>query len=172
VTSAPTLETERLRLRAHRKTDFEALSKMWADPVVVRHIGGRPSTAEETWGRLLRYAGLWTLLGFGYWAVEERATSRFVGDVGLADFHRDMTPPLGDAPEAGWVLAPWAHGKGYATEALRAVLAWADGELARRTTVCIIDPDNLASLRVATKCGYAEFARGQLKGSPVNVLRR
>jgi RimJ/RimL family protein N-acetyltransferase len=171
VTSAPTLETDRLRLRAHRTTDFEALSKMWADPMVVRHIGGRPSTAEETWARLLRYAGLWSLLGFGYWAVEDRDTARFVGDVGLADFHRDMTPPLGDAPESGWVLASWAHGKGYATEALRAVLAWADRELTRQTT-CIIDPENTASVRVATKCGYVELARGQLHGKPVIVLRR
>jgi len=172
VTSAPTLETERLRLRAHRRTDFEALSKMWADPIVVRHIGGRPSTAEETWGRLLRYAGLWPLLGFGYWAVEDRDTARFVGDVGLADFHRDMTPSLSDTPEAGWVLASWAHGKGYATEALRAVLAWTDRELAPRTTACIIDPENVASIRVAKKCGYVESGRGQLKDKSVIVLRR
>ncbi len=145
---------------------------MWADPVVVRHISGRPSTAEESWRRLLRYAGLWPLLGFGYWAVEERATGQYIGDVGLADFHRDMVPPLGDMPEAGWVLASRAHGKGFATEALGAVLAWTDRELARRTTACIIDPENKASIRVATKCGYVEFARGSVKGSPVLVLRR
>ncbi len=170
--SAPILETERLRLRAHRTTDFQALVEMWADPVVVRHIGKRPSTPEETWGRLLKYAGLWPLLGFGYWAVEERATSRFAGDVGLADFHRDMEPPLGDAPEAGWVLAPWAHGKGYATEAVRAVLAWSDRALAQRRTVCIIDEDNTMSVRVASKCGYVEYARGRIKGAAVILLRR
>jgi RimJ/RimL family protein N-acetyltransferase len=37
-----------------------------------------------------------------------------------------MQPSLGSAPEAGWVMAPRAHGKGYATEAVRAALAWAD----------------------------------------------
>jgi RimJ/RimL family protein N-acetyltransferase len=172
VTSAPTIETERLRLRAHRATDWEDLSRMWADPEVVRHVGGRPSTAEESWGRLLKYAGLWPLLGFGYWAAFDRATSRFVGDVGLADFHRDMTPPLGDAPEAGWVLATWAHGKGYATEAMRAVLAWSDRELAGRTTTCIINQENAASIRVATKCGYVESGRGVLKGDALIVFRR
>jgi RimJ/RimL family protein N-acetyltransferase len=170
--AAPTLQTPRLVLRAHRTNDFADLSTMWADHVVVRHITGRPSTQEESWSRLLRYAGLWPLLGFGYWAVEERATGRFVGDVGLADFHRDLTPPLGDAPESGWVLASWAHGQGYATEALRAVLAWSDAELAGRSTACLIDPENTASIRVAIKCGYVERGRVDFKGSPSLVLRR
>ena len=171
--AAPNIETDRLRLRAHRIADFPDLSAMWADPVVVRHIAGRPSTPEESWSRLLRYAGLWPLLGFGYWAVEERATGRFVGDVGLADFHRDMTPPLGDAPEAGWALAPWSHRKGYATEAMRAVLAWSDVELAgredglhRRSGTRGIDPRR-GEVRLRRAC-----TRGLQEGSPTIVLRR
>jgi RimJ/RimL family protein N-acetyltransferase len=170
--AAPTLATARLRLRPHGAGDFSDLAAMWADPVVTRHIGGRPSTREESWSRLLRYAGLWPMLGFGYWAVEERATGRFVGDVGLADFRREMTPPLGDAPEAGWVLAPWSYGKGYATEAVCAALAWGDAHLAAVQTACIIDPANTASMRVATKCGYVESDRGQYKGSPLVLFRR
>jgi RimJ/RimL family protein N-acetyltransferase len=69
---------------------------------------------------VLRYAGLWTLVGLGYWVARDRATGRFVGEGGLADFRRDLTPALGNAPEVGWVLAPWAHGRGLATEAVRA----------------------------------------------------
>ena len=61
--AAPTLETPRLALRAHRRDDFAACAAMWADPEVVRHIGGRTFSAEESWSRLLRYGGLWTLLG-------------------------------------------------------------------------------------------------------------
>lgn len=172
ITSAPILETDRLRLRPHRASDFDDLSKMWADPVVMRHFGGRLSTPEESWARLLKYAGLWPLLGFGYWAVEERATARFVGDVGFADFRRDMTPPLGDTPEGGWVLASWSHGRGYATEAVRAALAWTDVELPGRAVVCIIRPENEASFRVAKKCGFVESGRGEVKGASVVVLRR
>lgn len=145
---------------------------MWADPVVTRHIGGRPSTREESWSRLLRYAGLWPLLGFGYWAVEDKATGRFVGDVGFADFQRDITPPFEGAPEAGWVLAPWAHGRGYATEAVRAALAWADAHLGGARAVCIIDSGNDASIHVATKCGFAEYARTLYKGGPAVLFRR
>ena len=63
------------------------------------------------------------------------------------------------------MLAPWAHGKGFATEAVRAILAWGAAHLGGRT-VCMIDPANLASIRVAEKCGYKEFARTTYKGEP------
>jgi RimJ/RimL family protein N-acetyltransferase len=168
---APRLETARLVLRAHRAADLEALACMWADPVVVRHISGQPSTRAESWARLLRYAGHWALLGFGYWAIEERASGRFVGEVGLADFKRQMEPSPGNDPEIGWVLAPHAHGRGLATEAVARVVAWADEELGVRTW-CMIHPDNTASLRVAGKCGYVEWQRNEYLGSPNVLFRR
>lgn len=170
--TAPVLETERLILRGHTLADFDECAAMWGEPLVTRHIGGRPSTVEETWARVLRYAGLWALLGYGYWAVRERDTGRFVGDVGLADFRREVTPSLGDAPEAGWVLAPWAHGRGFATEAVRAVLAWSDSHLTAPRSVCLIAPGNAASVHVAEKCGFREQTRGTYKGEETVILER
>lgn len=145
---------------------------MWADTEVVRHIGGMPSTREEAWARILRYAGLWPLLGFGYWLVEERATGVFVGEVGFAVFRREVEPSLGGSAEAGWVLHPRAHGRGYATEAMQAALAWSDAGLGRHRSVCMVAPENAASLRVAGRCGYAEFARTTYKGEPIVLLER
>lgn len=155
----PSLETERLRLRGHRLEDFPAMSAMWADPQVTRFIGGRPFSEEETWARLLRYAGHWRLLGFGYWVVEDRATGRFLGEAGLADFRRAMEPSIHRIPEAGWVLVPSAHGRGFATEAMQAVLAWCDESLMVARTVCLIRPGHTASVRVAEKCGFREFCQ-------------
>ena len=169
---APILTTPRLVLRGHTAADLDATAAMWADPGVTRHIGGVPSTREESWARLLRYAGLWPLLGFGYWLVEDRATGRFLGEVGFADFHRDVEPSLSDALEAGWVLHPAAHGRGFATEALQAALAWADAHLSPRRSVCMIAPENAASLRVAQKCRYLEYARTTYKGAPTLLLER
>jgi RimJ/RimL family protein N-acetyltransferase len=170
--AAPTIETARLRLRGHRVADFADCAAMWGDAAVARHIGGRPSSAEESWARILRYAGLWPLLGYGYWAVAEKASGRFVGDVGFADFKRDVQPSFDGAPEIGWVLASWAHGQGFATEAVGAAVAWGDRHFGVAPTVCMIDPDNAASIRVAEKCGYREYARATYKGQPAILFRR
>ncbi len=143
---------------------------MWTDPSVTRHIaGGARITEGDVWARLLRYVGHWTLQGFGFFAVRERATGVFVGDVGVMDFHREMDPPLG-APECGWVLAAAAHGKGYATEAVTAVTAWADPRFPR--TTCIIDLDNEPSIRVAAKCGFVAIRESVLTGVTVRVFER
>ncbi len=168
----PALDTERLTLRGHRLDDFADCAAMWADPVVVRHIGGRPFGGEEVWTKLLRYVGHWALLGFGYWVVRERAGGRFVGEVGFADFHRDIAPPLAGTPEIGWALAAWAHGRGFATEAVRAAVAWGDAHFDGARTVCLIDPANAASLRVAAKCGYREAARTSYHGEPTILFER
>ena len=145
---------------------------MWADPVVTRHIGGKPSTREESWSRLLRYGGLWPLLGFGYWVIEEKSSGRFAGEAGFADFKRALEPSFGDAPEAGWALAAWAQGKGFATEAVLAAVAWADANLSAPRTVCMINPGNMASISVAQKCGYREFARATFRDQPTVLFER
>jgi RimJ/RimL family protein N-acetyltransferase len=168
----PVIETERLKLRGHRLEDFGACAAMWADPIVTRHIGGRPFSEEESWTRLLRYVGHWALLGFGYWVVEEKSTGGFVGEIGFADYKRDMEPSLKGMPEIGWVFAAQSHGKGYATEAVRAAVAWGDARFGAGQTACIIDPENHASIRVAEKCGYRKLQLATYKGQPTLVLVR
>ena len=149
----PILETPRLTMRGHRSSDFESVAAMWGDFEVARHISGKPSTAEESWARMLRYAGLWHFLGYGYWALEDKATGKFLGEVGLANFHREMDPPLGDIPEAGWVLSPAAQGKGYATEAAAALTNFAFTQNIPTVRAHTL-PETNASTRVLTKCGF------------------
>ncbi len=168
----PVIETARLRLRAHRADDLAACAAMWAEPAVTRYIGGKPATRQETWTKLLRYAGLWSLLGYGYWALEDRATGGFIGELGFADFMRDMEPSLDGRPEIGWALASHAHGNGYASEAVAAAVAWGDGAFGTVRTVCLIGPENVASIRVAEKCGYREFARAEYKGEATILFER
>jgi RimJ/RimL family protein N-acetyltransferase len=168
----PILETERLKLRGHQLDDFKHCAAMWADPEVTRFAGGKPLTEEESWRRLLGYVGHWSLLGFGYWVAEEKATGHFVGEIGFADYKRDLEPSMKGTPEAGWVLAARAHGRGYATEAFRAALAWGDAHFKTERTACIISPENLASIRVAVKCGYQAFASTTYKGRPTVMYVR
>lgn len=145
---------------------------MWADPKVTRYIRETPFTAEETWTRLLRFIGHWALLGFGYWAVEERETGEFIGEVGFADYKRDLKPSLEGMPEIGWVFASQAHGMGFATEAVRAAIIWGDSEFGGKRTACIIAPDNRASIRVAAKCEYREFEHTTYHGHPAVIYVR
>jgi RimJ/RimL family protein N-acetyltransferase len=173
MTSAPpVLETERLLLRGYGVEDFTESAAMWSDAAVTRSIGGKPFSPEEVWAKILSCAGHWALLGYGYWVARERATRRFVGQVGFADLKRTLVPALGDAPEAGWALAGWAWGKGYATEALRGALGWLEKERGPTRTVCMIGPENAASRRVAEKAGFGEWQRTSYKGEPVVLFER
>jgi RimJ/RimL family protein N-acetyltransferase len=168
---APVIETARLILRGQQVADLDAFAAMWGDPEVTRFIGGKPATREEAWIRLLRNIGHWEEIGFGPWMVCEKATGRMVGDIGFGNFQRTIDPPFGDTPEIGWVMSPAAHGKGYASEAIAAALAWGDAHFEGDRTVCIIDPANGASLRVAEKAGFKEFGRTHYR-SEIVLLER
>ena len=170
--TAPILETPRLILRPHRRDDFADSAAMWADEAVVRHISGRPFSPEESWSRLLRYAGHWRLLGFGYWVVETRDGGRFVGEVGFADYQRALTPPQPEMPEAGWVLTTSAQGQGYATEAVTRIVAWADRHIGAERTFCMFDPAHAASVRVGRKVGYGNDVMASYRDQPVLLLSR
>ncbi len=167
----PVIQTARLTLRGHRVGDYGASSAMWADVNVARYLSAKPSSPQHSWLRLLNYAGHWALLGFGYWVIEESATQAFVGEAGFADFKRDLDPPLDGIPEAGWALSAGMQGRGFATEAVRAIVAWSDRR-AWNETVCIIDPANRASIRVAHKCGYNETRRVLLNGKQLQLFNR
>ncbi len=172
MTDTPLLETARLRLRPHRIEDFDAYARMWADPAIVRNIGGVPFSREQSWSRFLRQPGLWQLLGFGGFAIVDKATGAYVGDAGFHDMHRDITPSIEGTMEAGWALMPEAQGKGFTEEAMRAALAWADECHPDVRCTAIIGPDNGASLRVAEKLGFKRFAETTYNGADIVLLER
>ena len=168
----PVVETERLILRGHRPEDFEHLYAMWADPVTTQYTSKKPLTEEQAWIKFIRIPGLWAFLGYGYWAVEEKSSGRYIGHVGFAEFRRDIKPSIKGLPENGWVLAKRAHGKGYATETVMASVAWSDKNIPVDQTVCIITPENAASIRLAEKCGYVESPPGVYLGDKTLIFKR
>ncbi|GAA0658307.1 RimJ/RimL family protein N-acetyltransferase [Sphingomonas insulae] len=165
---APALRTERLVLRGHAPDDLAVLAAMWQAPAVYQMIGGAPRPDEEVWIRLLRSIGQWQAFGYGSWVVAD--DTGVVGEIGLIEARRAIDPPLA-VPEVGWTLAPAAHGRGYAHEALCAALAWADGQGIVHTT-CIIDPGNTPSLKLAAKVGYVPVRDATYKDHPIHVLER
>jgi RimJ/RimL family protein N-acetyltransferase len=168
----PTLETERLILRPHRLADFDTYVEMWADPDVVRFIGGKPFDRESSWSRFLRHAGIWQHLGFGFFAIEEKATGLFVGEAGFHDMRRQLEPSIEGTLEAGWALMPTGQGWGYATEAMTAAIAWAEARFPGQRMTCIIDPDNLPSIRVAGRLGFKELVRTTYNDARIVIFER
>ncbi|MBY8821970.1 GNAT family N-acetyltransferase [Sphingomonas colocasiae] len=165
------LSSPRLTLSRPAERDFADILALWSDPELLRFIG-KPCTREEGWARLLKYAGHWSLFGFGYWMLREADTGRFVGEIALAYQQRVGVPMSGEQPETGWMLASGAQGRGLAGEALTAVLAWADAHLPAPCTTCLIDPANTPSIRLATARGYRPIGEIEFNGAATIMFDR
>ena len=169
---APTLETERLILRAFRTDDLNAIAAIWGDEEVTRFIGGQTLGREETWRRTLAACGQWPYTGVGYWIVELKASGAVIGQLGFADFKRAMEPSIEGEPELGYVFATSVHGRGIAFEGCAAALDWADANLNAESYPAIISPENVASIRLAERLGFSRVPDGIYRGAPIALFRR
>jgi len=171
IPAGPVIETQRLLLRQHRLSDLAERIPLTADPDFMRFVGG-VYDRQENWARMMRYIGHWIALGYGLFAVEERATGRYVGNVGLARFERDLGADFDPCPEAAWWLAPSAVGLGYATEGMIAVIDWYERTFGPSRMVCIIDAENIASQRVGARLGFTAYRQAQTRGQDVTLFER
>ncbi|MEP7316649.1 MAG: GNAT family N-acetyltransferase [Sphingomicrobium sp.] len=170
--SAPTLETERLLLRAFRKEDFRPYHAILAEPAVHEHFGPDPMGQEECWRRIAASLGMWQLVGFGGWAVVRKSDNRLIGTVALFNAWREFEPKFGDDPEMGWIFATEVHGQGLAGEACRTALDWADLNLPDKAIWAIISPANDPSIRLAGKLGFSLQGETEYHEEPTLVLKR
>ena len=140
-----TFATERLVLRRWRPEDLEPFAALNADPEVTRFVGG-PMAREASDTMVARFEACHDERGYGRWAVEE--SGALVGFTGLGPH-----PFVGGAIEIGWRLARHAWGRGIATEAARAVVDLAFGEIGLSRIVAVVHPDNAASIGVCRHLG-------------------
>ncbi len=144
----PVLRTERLVLRSFTRDDFEPFTKIVADPEVVRYLDdGAPISREDCWRGMALFIGHWHLRGYGWWAVEDRATGDFLGRIGL--YNPEGWPGI----EVGWLLRRDAWGAGLATEGASAAVDYAFDVVGAAHLISLIDPRNARSIRVAEKLG-------------------
>ncbi|MEM1431628.1 MAG: GNAT family N-acetyltransferase [Pseudomonadota bacterium] len=141
----PTVETERLRLRAPKPGDFEAYASFRHGPR--SHSVGGPFTREQAFVQFCALVGHWHMRGYGRWIVADRATDVTLGAVG------PYYPEGWLEPEIAWAMFDGHEGKGYATEAARAALDFAFGTLGWQTAVSLVAPDNHRSAAVAQRVG-------------------
>jgi RimJ/RimL family protein N-acetyltransferase len=156
------LETERLVIRPYRESDAVSLHDVFGSLEVMKWTPSAPSkdlaeTAERL-GRTMAFTARQPP-GLGLWALDLRGTDEFLGQVGLF-------PVEGKGPEVevAYELAPRAWGRGYATEAARALVDYGFGEIGLARIVALIVPDNLRSRRVAEKCAMTLEGPGRFYG--------
>ena len=138
------LRTERLVLRQWREEDRAPFAALNADPIVMEHF---PSTMTREASDAFVDFNIAAIAdrGWGLWAVE--ADGEFIGFVGLNE------PRFRPGVEIGWRLAREAWGHGYATEAARAVLAFAFDELGLAEVISFTSTTNVRSQRVMERIG-------------------
>ncbi len=150
MTDDSTPRTTRLHLRTWRDEDLPVFAAMNADPNVMEFF---PKTLDRSESDALatRIRDGLARRGFGLWAVEVPGVAGFIGFVGLSvpAFEAHFTPCV----EIGWRLAREHWGRGYATEAARAVLEFGFQDLALDEIVSFTVPANLRSRRVMERIG-------------------
>lgn len=154
------LETSRLLLRCFEETDAAALMQVFGNEEVMRF---GPGIQTEQWVLDWLHKSLenYEKLGYGPWATVEKATGETIGYCGLFYF-----PDINGQPEVeiGYRLARPYWAKGYATEAVAAVRDYGLNVLSLPRLIAIIDPSNVASIRVAEKAGMHYEADVMLDG--------
>jgi RimJ/RimL family protein N-acetyltransferase len=157
----PPLLTERLELRRFGGADLGPLLTVFGDQRVMRFVGSerKPLTGDAVKALMRTAGGHWSQHGFGLLAVMERESGRVIGEAGL------QLLEAGPDVEFGYTLAHAAWGRGYATEASRAVLRWAFVGLGLERVVAVVDPANRASRRVLDKLGMRRMGMRHAYGA-------
>jgi len=184
VTEAQTtvLETDRLILRRLTMDDLEPLAKLYADPRVRRHFPEGTLTYEQTEEELQWIIDVYyARYGYGLWATVLKEDAKFIGRCGLLPWTiiegRDGGIALtiaddgtddaaGIDVEVAYLLAEEYWGQGLATEAAQAIVEYAFERLNMKRLICLFDPENQASRRVAEKAGFAFERDVEVDGEP------
>jgi len=143
----PVVETPRLALRRWTWADREAFHAMVSDPDVMRYVHDFQPLDDAQADQALRDTIERYRIGYGDWAVLERASGEIMGECGLTDAQ------VTDDPEITWLFHAKFWGKGYAYEAARAVLEYAFGPLGLARVIAHVQPGNARSLRLIEKLG-------------------
>ena len=164
------LRTERLLLRPWRESDLDPWAAMNADPQVREHFGDLLDR-EQSAASIAAFTADLDERGWGWWAVEVRATGQFIGFCGLDPVDEDMSFT---GVEAGWRLARSAWGKGYATEGALACLAYGFDALDLAEILAITSTTNLRSMAVMRRIGMTYDPTGDFDNAevPEGPLRR
>ncbi|GAA2808254.1 GNAT family N-acetyltransferase [Kitasatospora paracochleata] len=155
------ITTERLRLRPLTAADADWWVRLHEDSAVSRFVGAY--TREQAQARLRAIEQQWEERGHGLCAVELRDSGEAIGRCGL-----NWWDQFGET-EAGWTFATAHWGRGYATEAAGAVLAWGFDTLGLERITAMIHHGNTASTAVARRLGFTPLREDTVLDRPCTV---
>ena len=155
----PVLRTERLELHRPQAADLEGLFNLTANPETRRHLGPAEPSMADSFARLLRNAGSWSLYGYGTFVVRLPGAPAIVGTCGVFRSFRGFGKGLDDVAEAGWIIDADHWGKGYAREAMEDALTWFDNEHGCQRVACMIEDGHTPSHKLALSLGFASYDR-------------
>jgi RimJ/RimL family protein N-acetyltransferase len=170
--TGPLLTTERLELWRPRANDLSSLVDLMAAEETRRFLGPSLPNASGQFERLMRNAGGWALYGYGNFMLRLPGEDAILGSCGVFHSHRGFGQGLDDTPEAGWIVRNDCWGRGYAREAMRAILEWFDAEHGPRRIAAMIEDGNTASERVAASLGFVRYGRQEYEGAQLNLFER
>ncbi|OPX54177.1 Protein N-acetyltransferase, RimJ/RimL family [Oceanospirillum multiglobuliferum] len=159
------IETERLMLRQFKEEDWKDLHHYYASAQATKFTVGRAFTEGETWRAMCSMVGHWQIRGYGPYAVEEKSSGTVLGIAGF------WYPNDFPSPEIKWALAPAHWGKGYASEAARAVQKVGLQYLPDISLISFINADNSPSIQLALAIGATLEKEVQFRGSNWHIYR-
>ncbi len=148
------LTTERLRLVPCSDEHLDGLSAMNSDSEVMRYLTARAQTRSETESMIERVKGHWAKWGYSWWTFIERQSGAIVGAGCIQNLRREGAEPDPSCPlEIGWRLRRDQWGRGFATEAARAMAEFAFTPLRAKVLYAVCHPENRASIAVMARLG-------------------
>jgi len=159
------IETPRLILRTFQDTDWVDLHALFSDPECTRYTIQRTLTEGESWRMLAALVGHWQLRGYGPYAVEEKESGTVMGPVGL------WYPIDWPETEIKWAISRRYWGRGYASEAARAVWQMAAGHLPDTPLISLIFSENERSIRLAKAIGAHFEKEMPFRGITAHIYR-
>ncbi|MCG8428800.1 MAG: GNAT family N-acetyltransferase [Chromatiales bacterium] len=160
-------ETERMLIRSLSLHDLPELSLMLSDPDVMKH-SIRGICDEAATRKFIEWClSCYDSHGFGPWALIDKQDSQLIGFCGIGPERVGSIEEI----DLGYRLAKRYWGRGLASESAKAVLDYAFNEKQLDSVVVIIEPENVASIRVAEKVGFSGFENILFHDRPVRLYR-
>jgi RimJ/RimL family protein N-acetyltransferase len=162
------IRTERLLLRPFEASDAPALHRMANQPHILKWMPDWQSTLEDTASLIQYFASQHPLASATTARVMFAVTlqGHVMGMVGIGNKEE-----VDGEMEMAYFIAEAYAGKGYITEAARAVSRWALQNLQMEYLIAIVEPDNLPSQRVVEKCGFQKMGQRMILNAGDSVVK-